>query len=154
MSQVALYRRLTSDIRWLNLSQACCHTLNQSDGNSSVRRISNDAAAKSFAGRPGAPPFFKSARWHFQMSGPVGVLLEMDWHCVLKMNLSWTLPYRNRYKLRYAFRMTVCFETQGHEDKFWNLRPMPQFTCHSLQLRARLEVSGLKSRIIKNIDQQ
>ena len=21
--------------------------------------------------------------------------------------------------------MTVCFETHGHEDKFWNLGPMP-----------------------------
>ena len=27
--------------------------------------------------------------------------------------------------LRYALCMSVCFETHGHEDKFWNLGPMP-----------------------------
>ena len=25
----------------------------------------------------------------------------------------------------YAFRMTLYFETHGHEDKFWNVGPVP-----------------------------
>ena len=25
--------------------------------------------------------------------------------------------------------MSVCFETHGHEDKFWNLGPMPTVDC-------------------------
>ena len=46
-----------------------------------------------------------------------------------KKILSWLRPYRKRYKLRYAVPMwmSVCFKTHGHEDKFWNLWPMP--TC-------------------------
>ena len=47
--------------------------------------------------------------------------------------LSWSRPYSRRYKLRYAFRMTMYFEPHGRcseesEDKVWNLwrvSPMP-----------------------------
>ena len=64
------------------MAQPCCYTLNKSDGNSSVSQISNYTvtAAKWSAGLPEAKPLFKSALWHFQMSGPVGVLVEMDLH--------------------------------------------------------------------------
>ena len=58
------------------MAKPCCFTLNESDGNSSVCSIPNDAAAKSSAGRAEALPLFESAWWHFQMSGPVGALLR------------------------------------------------------------------------------
>ena len=58
------------------MAQLCRFTLNQSNGNRSVCRISNDTEAKSSAGRPEANPLFKSAWWHFQMSGPVEVLVD------------------------------------------------------------------------------
>ena len=58
------------------MAKPCCFTLNESDGKSSVRRIPNDTAAKSSAGLPEALPLFESAWWHFQILGPVGVLLR------------------------------------------------------------------------------
>ena len=58
------------------MAKPCFYTLNESDGNSSVRQIPNEAAAKILAGWPEALPLFKSVWWHFQMFGPVGVLLR------------------------------------------------------------------------------
>ena len=68
--------KLLRMIKWYKMAKPCCFTLNESDGNSSVCSIPNDAAAKSSAGRAEALPLFESAWWHFQMSGPVGVLLR------------------------------------------------------------------------------
>ena len=41
------------------------------------------------------------------------------------LNFKRRLPHLNRHKLGQALRMAVCFETHCHEDKFWNLWPMP-----------------------------
>ena len=41
------------------------------------------------------------------------------------LNFKRRRPHWNRYKLGQALRMAVCLETHGHEDKFWNLGPMP-----------------------------
>ena len=54
-------------IKWFKMAQPCYYTLNQSDGNKSASRISNDTSAKSLAGLPEANPLFKSAWWHFHM---------------------------------------------------------------------------------------
>ena len=70
--------KLLRMIKLYKMAKPCCFTLNESDGNSSVCSIPNDAAAKSSAGRAEALPLFESAWWHFQMSGPVEVLVEMD----------------------------------------------------------------------------
>ena len=79
--------KLLRMIKLYKMTQPCCYTLNQSDGNSSVttsvRPISDDAAGTSWAGRPETPPLFESAWWHFQMSGS-GVLVGMDRDYVLK----------------------------------------------------------------------
>ena len=58
------------------MAKPCCFTLNESDGNRTVCLIPNVAAAKSLAGWPEALILFESVWWHFQMSGPVGVLLR------------------------------------------------------------------------------
>ena len=50
----------------------------QSDGNSSGPLIFYYTAVKSSLGQPEVKPLFKSAWWHFQTSGPVEVLAEMD----------------------------------------------------------------------------
>ena len=60
-----------------------CFTLNESGGNSSVRQIPNDTAAKSSAGHPEALPSFESA-WTCLVAfsngglGPSWGLVEMD----------------------------------------------------------------------------
>ena len=68
--------KLLRMIKWYKMAKPCCFTLNESDGNSSVCSIPNDAAAKSSAERAEALPLFESAWWHFQMSGPVGFSLR------------------------------------------------------------------------------
>ena len=39
-------QKLLRMIKWCKMAQLCCYTLNQSDGNRSVSRISNDTAGK------------------------------------------------------------------------------------------------------------
>ena len=64
--------KLLRMIKWYKMAQPCCNTLNQFDGNSSVRRIPNEQQQK----RPEALQLFESAWWHFQKSGPVGFSLR------------------------------------------------------------------------------
>ena len=48
----------------------------------------------------------------------------------LKENFLRLMP---RTELRYAFCKTVCFETHSHEDKFWNLWPMPRIQIQKIK---------------------
>ena len=61
------------------------------------------------------------------MSGPIGVFLR--WTEIVCQCLNFKRIQvggdRKRYKLRYALCISACFETHRHEDKFWNLWPMP-----------------------------
>ena len=105
--------KLLRTIRLYKMVKPFCFTLNESDGNSSVRQIPNDTAA----GHPEALPLFESAWWHFQMGGPVGVLLrwtEIEFF-KFKKNTSWRLL--QNYKLGHP--------ALAHGSRFQNSDPLP-----------------------------
>ena len=56
------------------------------------------------------------------------------------------------YKLRYAFRLTVCFETHCQEDKFWNLRHMPTAPVEGPMVSLHIDTIGLSS-ILQNVEE-
>ena len=112
------------------MAKPCCFTLrlNESDGNSSVRRISNDLAAKVRQGDPKPCHCWNQRGGIFKYRAQLGsswdgLRLSFLIFQTLK-NISWRRLHWKRYKLGHPARM-AGFKTYCYEDKFWNLEPMP-----------------------------
>ena len=85
------------------------------------------------AGLPKAKPLFESVWWRFQMSGPVGVLVEMDW--------DWVFKILKEFKLEETLQKTLYAEAcLSHVSVFWNTLTWRQ----NLELQAQsYAVSGM-----------